>query len=152
VFFDADVNKPLTDLIYGDLGRELVLNEKIPWWELHNIYRIPAGIHRLLQQKFYNGKYWHFYSLQLKCHKMFNAKEEGQYLKAFFYTDKMIVLVCKNGQLQLIQTFEYHDSKDVVYNLLNCCHQLNMNQDEIILELSGLIEKQSTYTTIANIL
>ena len=74
---------------------------------------------------------------------MFNAKEEGQYLKAFFYTDKMIVLVCKKGQLQLIQTFEYHDSKDVAYNLLNCCHQLNMNQDEVVLELTGLIEKQS---------
>jgi hypothetical protein len=142
-FFNTDANKPLTDLIYGDLGKELILNEKIPWWEMHNIYRIPAGVHRLLQQKFYNGKYWHFYSLQLKCHKMFNAKEEGQYLKTFFYSDKMIVLVSKNGQLQLMQTFEYHDSKDVAYNLLNCCHQLGMNQDQIVLELIGLIEKQS---------
>ena len=48
--FDADTNGPLTELIYGDLGKELILNEKIPWWELHNIYRIPAGVHRLLQQ------------------------------------------------------------------------------------------------------
>jgi len=142
-FFDTDTKTPLTNLIYGDVSKELVLEEKIPWWGLYNIYRIPAGVHRLLQQKFPNGKYWHFYSLQLKCHKMFNIKEEAQYLKAFFYADKMIALACKSGELQLIQTFQYHDSKDVAYNLLNCCQQLNMSQEEIKLELSGLIEKQS---------
>ncbi len=142
-FFNASGNKALTDLVYGDLNRDIILNEKIPWWELHNVYRIPSGVHRLLQQKFSAGKYWHFYSLQLKCYKMFTAKEEGQYLKVFFYTDKMIVLACKNGQLQLIQTFAYQDAKDVVYNLLNCCHQLKFVQEEVNVELSGLIERQS---------
>ena len=142
-FYHSEANKPLTELVYGDLSKELVLNEKIPWWELHNVYRIPTGVHRLLQQKFHDGKYWHFYSLQLKCHKMFNEKEQEQFLKLFFYSDKMIVIICRNGILQLIQTFSYQDSKDVAYHLLNCCHQLNLNQETIIMELSGLIERQS---------
>ncbi|HTQ66656.1 MAG TPA: DUF3822 family protein [Puia sp.] len=142
-FYDNATNKTLTELIYGDLNNELVLSEKIPWWELHNVYRIPKGVHNLMQQKFSSGKYWHFYSLQLKCHKMFTSKEAPQYLKTFFYTDKMIVMICKGGQLQLIQTFAYQDSKDAAYNLLNCCEQLHLKQEEVVVDLAGLIERKS---------
>ncbi|MEJ0079851.1 MAG: DUF3822 family protein [Puia sp.] len=64
-------------------------------------------------------------------------------MKAFFYPDKMVVMVCKAGQLQLIQHFDYTDSKEVLYNLLNICHQLNLNREELVLEISGMIEKKS---------
>ena len=142
-FFSADMTKPVTDLIYGDLSQDLVLEEKIPWFEFHNVYRVPLKIHFLMQEKFPSARFWHFYSLQLKCFKMFTAKEEPAYMKVFFYPDKMCVMVCKSGQLQLIQHFGYQDSKDVVYNLVNCCHQLNMNREETVLELAGMVEKKS---------
>jgi len=142
-FFSFDINRAITDLVYGNLGKGLILNEKIPWWELHNVYRIPASIHRLMEQKFHTGRYWHLYSLQLKCHKMFTAKEEPQFLKTLFYADKMILLAFRNGQLLLSQTFSYQDAKDVAYHLLNCCAQLGMSQEELLLEVSGLIERQS---------
>ncbi|PWT77766.1 MAG: hypothetical protein C5B59_03115 [Bacteroidetes bacterium] len=141
--FHPDLNQPLTDLVYGNLDKGLVINEKIPWWEFENVYRIPANLHKLMQQKFSSGKFWHFYSLQLKCHKMFTAKEENQLMKVFFYSDKMIVMVCRNGQLELFQSFSYQDSNDVAYNLLNCARQLRMEQEEISLQLSGLIEMKS---------
>ncbi len=143
ILFNADLNKPLTDLVYGSLNRDLLLSEKIPWWELHNVYRTPAAVHRILQQKFSAGKHWHFYSLLLKCHKMFTAKEEEQFIKAIFYTDRMVLLAFRNGQLLLAQTFGYLDAKDVAYYLLNTCSQLGMVQDEVVLEVSGFIEKQS---------
>jgi hypothetical protein len=142
-FFSADMTRPVTDLIYGNLSHDLVMDEKIPWFEFHNVYRVPARIHFLMQEKFQTARYWHFYSLQLKCFKMFTAKEEAAYMKVFFYPDKMLVMVCKSGQLQLIQHFAYQDSKDVLYNLLNCCHQLHMNREELVLEISGMIEKKS---------
>jgi hypothetical protein len=142
-FFSAGMTKPVTDLIYGNLSNDLVLDEKIPWFEFHNVYRVPARIHFLMQEKFERARFWHFYSLQLKCFKMFTAKEEPAYMKAFFYPDKMVVMVCKGGQLQMIQHFDYQDSKDVLYNLLNCCHQLEMKREELVLEISGMIEKKS---------
>ena len=74
---------------------------------------------------------------------MFTSKEAPQYLKTFFYTDKMIVMICKGGQLQLIQTFAYQDSKDAAYNLLNCCEQLHLKQEEVVVDLAGLIERKS---------
>jgi hypothetical protein len=143
-FFSADMTKPVTDLIYGDLSHDLVMDEKIPWFEFHNVFRVPAKIHFLMQEKFQEARYWHFYSLQLKCFKMFTAKEETAFMKVFFYPEKIIVMVCKSGQLQLIQHYGYQDSKDVLYILLNCCHQLEMNREELVLELSGMIEKKST--------
>lgn len=142
-FFSADMTRPLTDLIYGNLSQDLVLDEKIPWFEFHDVYRVPAKIHFLMQEKFQHARYWHFYSLQLKCFKMFTAKEEPAFMKVFFYPDKMVVMVCKGGQVQLIQHFTYQDSKDVLYHLVNCCHQLNLNRQEMVLELCGMIEKKS---------
>ena len=105
--------------------------------------RVPAQVHFLMQEIFQEARYWHFYSLQLKCYKMFTAKEEAAFMKVFFYPDKMVLMVAKSGQLQLIQHFTYQDSKDVLYNLLNCCHQLNLSREELVLELSGMVERKS---------
>ena len=143
-YFSDDCARPLTSLIYGDLSKDLVLDEKIPWFEFHNVYRVPVKLHYLMQEKFPNARFWHFYSLQLKCYKMFTAREEPLFLKVFFYPDQMQVIVCKSGQLQLIQHFSYQDSKDVLYNLLNCCHQLGLTREAVILELSGMIERRSS--------
>ena len=142
-YFSADITRPVTDLIYGNLNGDLVLDEKVPWFEFHNVYRVPSGVHYLMQEKFQSARFWHFYSLQLKCYKMFTAKEEASYIKAFFYPDKMIVMAFKSGQLQVIQHFTYQDSKDVVYHLLNCCTQLELDKQELVLEISGMIEKNS---------
>ena len=84
------MTRPVTDLIYGNLSQDLVLDEKIPWFEFHNVYRVPPRIHFLMQEKFQTARFWHFYSLQLKCYKMFTAKEEPAFLKVFFYPDKMV--------------------------------------------------------------
>jgi hypothetical protein len=142
-YFSADMTRSVTDLIYGNLSQDLVLDEKVPWFEFHNVYRVPAKIHFLMQEKFQEARYWHYYSLQLKCFKMFTAKEEPVYMKVFFYPDKMVVMVLKSGQLQLIQHFMYLDSKDVLYHLLNCCQQLGLGREELVLEISGMIEKKS---------
>ena len=142
--FAMDSYKELVDLVYGNLDQNLVLREKIPWWEFHNVYRIPIEAHRLLQKKFSAGRYWHFYSLQLKCHKMFSARQIEQLVKVFFYPDKIIVFIVIGSKLQLIQSFFYHDAKDVAFHLLNCCEQLHLSQELLILELSGLIEQDST--------
>jgi hypothetical protein len=142
-FFNNDMNRELTDLVYGSLEKGVICSEKIPWWELYNVYRLPNGVYDFLRERFTGAKCWHAYSLLLKSHKMFNAKEGHDALKVIFYTDKIIVLAFKKGQLQLIQTFIYQDVKDVVYHLLNCCQQVNLPANELALELSGLVDKHS---------
>jgi len=142
-YFSSEVNKSFSNLVYGDLHPELMLTEKIPWWDLYNVFRIPSEVHAALQQRFSTGKYWHFYSLQLKSHKMFNSREELEHMKVIFYTDKLVVIILKEGRLQLIQTFPYQDAKDAVYHLLNCCQQLHLNQDSMKVEISGMVDRNS---------
>lgn len=145
--FSMDTNKEMTEIIHGNLQKGLILSEKIPWWELFNVYRIPQDLHKLLQQQFTAGKYWHYYSLLLKSYKMFDSKEEADCIKVIFYADKMIAMVLKKGKIQLMQTFHYQDSKDVAYHLLNCCHQLGIRQEEVSLLVGGLIDRQSALST-----
>ncbi|MBS1915991.1 MAG: DUF3822 family protein [Bacteroidetes bacterium] len=146
-FFSQDSVKDITDLVHGNLHRGTIFNEKIPWWELYNVYRVSSDIDLLFRQKFSAAKTWHAYSLLLKSYKMFHAKENPLRMNAVFYEDRMIVSLFKNSKLQLIQTFVYQDRKDVLYHLLNCCKQFNINTEEVMLELSGLIDKQSALFT-----
>ena len=146
-FFSLPINKQLTELVYGDLPRGLILNEKIPWWDIHNVYRIPVEVHEFLLQKFRTGKYWHYYSLLLKSFKMFNAKEMPEIIKVNFFSSSMVVMIFRNEQLQLIQTFPFTDSRDVSYHLLNCSRLLMLNLQDVMVQVAGLVDRQSAIYT-----
>lgn len=145
--FTMDTNRDIIDTLHGNLNKGLILTEKIPWWELFNVYRISPDIHHLLQQQFTAGKYWHYYSLMLKSYKMFDAADQEDIIKVIFYADKMVALVVRNGKVHLVQTFLYQDTKDVVYHLLNCCRQMGISQEEVRLLVGGLIDRQSALST-----
>jgi hypothetical protein len=141
--FTMDTNREIIDTLHGDLEKGLILTEKIPWWELFNVYRIRPDLHQLLQQTFSAGKYWHYYSLMLKSYKMFDSTENESCIKVIFYADKMVTLVIRDGKPLLVQTFPYQDTKDVAYHLLNCCRQLGLEQEGVRLLVGGLIDRQS---------
>jgi hypothetical protein len=141
--FTMDTNREIIDTLHGNLQKGLILTEKIPWWELFNVYRISPDLHHLLQQSFTAGKYWHYYSLLLKSYKMFDSSDKDDCIKVIFYADKMVALVIREGKVHLMQTFPYHDTKDVAYHLLNCCHQLGIDQSAVRLLVGGLIDRQS---------
>ena len=145
--FTMDTNREIIDTLHGNLQKGLILTEKIPWWELFNVYRISPDLHTLLQQTFTAGKYWHYYSLLLKSYKMFDSAEKESCIKVIFYADKMVALIIKEGRPVLMQTFFYHDTKDVAYHLLNCCQQLGLDQEEVRLLVGGLIDRQSALST-----
>jgi hypothetical protein len=148
--FTMDTNREIIDTLHGDLEKGLILTEKIPWWELFNVYRIKPDLHQLLQQTFSAGKYWHYYSLMLKSYKMFDSTEQETCIKVIFYADKMVLLVIREGRPVLVQTFPYHDTKDVAYHLLNCCRQLGLDQEGVKLLVGGLIDRQSALSTELN--
>jgi hypothetical protein len=141
--FTMDTNRDIIDTIHGNLNKGLILTEKIPWWELFNVYRISPDLHTLLQNSFTAGKYWHYYSLLLKSYKMFDSTDPEDCIKVIFYSDKMVALVVRNGKVQLVQTFLYQDTKDVLYHLLNCSRLLGLGQENVKLLVGGLIDRKS---------
>jgi hypothetical protein len=145
--FSMDNNREMIDTLHGNLPKGLILTEKIPWWELFNVYRISPDLHSLLQHSFTAGKYWHYYSLLLKSFKMFDSNDPEDCIKVIFYSDKMVALFVRNGKVQLVQTFLYQDTKDVIYHLLNGCRQLGLDQESVKLLVGGLIDRQSSLST-----
>ena len=41
--FTIDANREIIDTLHGNLKKGLILTEKIPWWDLFNVYRISPG-------------------------------------------------------------------------------------------------------------
>ena len=65
-------------------------------------------------------------------------------LSVDFGSNYFRVLVKSGGQIKLIQTYQYKTPLDVVYFLLKICYEFNLDQTEVHLILSGLLEKNSS--------
>ena len=126
-------------VIYGINDKSIVKSSHIHQWKLHSVFRIPQYLHELLSHKFGEGKSWHNYSVQLKS----IPEEEVDTLLVDFRTDEISVIVLKKNILQLAQTFTYAVPADVLYYLLKICGQFSLSQQDVKVELSGLIEKDS---------
>jgi len=140
--FSAVQNVPMMELVNGDLKRGTILSERIQGQEIYNVFRVPTGVHKLLQQKFSNGKYWHYYSLHAEAiHKVHTSATDSLWVT--FYTHHMIVVAFAEQQLQLIQSFEYQHSEDAAYYLLTVCNQYSLSPLEIPLYVEGMIDRDS---------
>jgi hypothetical protein len=141
-FYHHDANRDLMDLLFGNLKKGLVLSEKWDNADLHTLYRIPASVHSLMQQKFSAGKYWHLYTLWLSSLEK-SKQEDPENIHLVFTADRVLTAIFKNGQLQLLQSFSYTTPEDVVYHLLHCCEKLSLSQDDCLLHISGYIDEDS---------
>lgn len=144
--FDIGMNKSITELLFGNAFKGLILSEKIPAWDVYNVYRIQREIHGILQQKFSGGRYWHYYSILLSAIDK-ETEMPAYLLQCIFYPEKFVVAFFKGKQLQLMQTYQYETPEDVSYFLLKICHQFNATQENLKLIVSGLIEQQSALFT-----
>jgi hypothetical protein len=125
--------------MYGSDIQNVVVAENIGELNLYNVYRLPAKLHKDLQVKFMNGNVWHFYTMILKS---YTVKSPSSML-VDFKTDSFSVVVFKESKLVLTQTFSYTTPEDILYYLLKTCHQLDISQKQVMVTLSGLIEKDS---------
>ena len=145
-YFDLGMNKSITELLFGNASKGLILSEKIPAWDVYNIYRVQRDLHGLLQQKFSGGRYWHYYSILLSCIDRRSELPENL-LQCTFYPEKFVIAFLKGNRLQLLQTFQYETPEDVSYYLLKVCRQFEATQENLRLQVGGLIEQQSALFT-----
>jgi hypothetical protein len=83
--------------------------------------------------------------------KIYNGFVAPDQIDIHFNTEYFIVLVKKNKQAQLVQTYSYKTPLDVVYYLLKICYEFQIKQPEVFVIVSGLIDKDSNmYTELHN--
>jgi hypothetical protein len=141
-FFNVNINADMSILMQGDLNKGLRLSEKIPGYDLYNVFHVPAELHQLFKEKYRGNKYWHYYSWWMKCSQaqLLPAQESMQVV---FYPSFILVAVVKNKQLQLVQQLRYHTAEDVAYHLLNICTQFQLTPASVHMRLAGMIDASS---------
>ena len=145
-YFDIGMNKSFTDLLFGNAFKGQILSEKIPDWDVYNVYRIHREIHGVLKQRFSAGRYWHYYSILLSAIDR-NKELQGMVVHCVFYPEKFVIALFKGRNLQLLQTYQYETPEDVSYYLLKIRNQLATSEEDMKLVVCGLIEKQSALFT-----
>lgn len=141
-YYHPEINDSISRLMYGEDGSELVFREQIKDTDMHNVYRVPKEIHSMLKEKFTGSQYWHIYTLMLLSPDVKQHSTENN-IHTVFYHDHFIAAYFANNGLQLIQTFHYQTPEDAAYYLLLICRQFNINQKDMSLTVSGLIDSQS---------
>jgi Protein of unknown function (DUF3822) len=122
----------------------IIFSEPVHQLAMQNEYCVPGSVHEWMKNKFRGARYYHQYSLMMKC--MGNEEGESR-LILDFRTDEFVLLATRNGAFQLAQTFSYTTPDDVLYYLLKTCNQFSLSQQDVRVQLSGLIDKQSVLYT-----
>ena len=141
-YFNMDLNKDILQLLHGDMNKGMVFSEKIPNSDTYNIFRIPLELHDFFEARFPACKYWHYYSLWLKCIQ-WPGDENNEKASVVFYPNVIIVAVIVGGSLQVIQAMEYQTAEDVIYHMLNIYSRFGLKQEETVLEISGMVVRNS---------
>ena len=133
-------NRQLLETGYGITEYDEVFCENISNWQIHNTYAVPAEIHHWAIQTFSRAKFAHQYSVAIKT---LTAIDEQAQLSVDFRSEDFTVLVSKDNELKLAQTFPYSSPSDVIYYLLNCCNAFELPGESTRVSISGLVDKES---------
>ncbi len=140
-YFDMDHAAAMLELVYGDAARTALLYDAIPAHNLYSVYRVPIALKNVFN-------HWFPFSIQNHQAAVLINVEKGNrnLLYCHFYPGLVTVLLRKNGQLQLVQNFEFVTPEDAVYHLLNVCHSFEA-APQTNLMLSGMIDTNSNLYT-----
>jgi Protein of unknown function (DUF3822) len=141
VFYKPEESQALLNTMYGVLPGTHIISERIAEWQLYNTYAISAEVQQWVNKKFPAAQFWHQYSLGIK---KINAADSGGCLLVDFRENDFTLLAANSSRLLLAQSFSYTTPDDIVYYLLKTCRQFSLLQKEVQLQLSGLIDKQSS--------
>ena len=134
---DETQDENVLNLVHGDLQtNEQLFKEVIRGRDIYNVFRISSSVIEVLQKQFPGASNKHQYSVLLEENVTGKNK-----LSLIFYGQKMVASLIKNGEHQLINSFNYNNPQDVAYTILNICQQFDVPHIDV--EVSGLLEKRS---------
>jgi hypothetical protein len=129
----------LLDPVY-DLPLQKQLNDAINEWQISAVYSLPLKVYEQLVTKYPSASIFHTYTTALRINNGFVAENQ---VDVQISTQQFRVLVKKENQIQLAQTYSYRSPLDVVYFLLKICYELGLDQSSVFVVLSGLVEQDS---------
>lgn len=136
----------LLNAIY-EAPEQKYLNDAIAEWQIAVSYSIPLPVHQLITEAFPSAQFFHAYTPAIKIYNGFVADQ----ISIHFTQQHFRIFVKKGQQLQLAQTYFYKTPLDVIYYLLKITTEFEMENAEIVLIISGLVdEKSAMYDELHN--
>ncbi len=140
-FFREDLSEAFTQMIFGnEMGvqcqSELVADKVF-------LFDIPQDWAQTMLHHFPAASFHHKYS------RLFSNWSEGRdrapetFLHAMFYQQHFILVVVKQQNIHLLNSFSYSTPEDALYHLLNVCERLGIDKNVTPVFVSGLIDPES---------
>jgi hypothetical protein len=112
-----------------------------------NVYRFKSVITDYIKDRFEISKTRHTTSRLLEKWMLIKNMPDVL-MNVVFYESSFIAVVFKEGQLQLMRCYQYQVAEDVVYHWLNLIKQLELNPEELIIRISGVVDIPSPLHTL----
>ncbi len=125
-------NEMLLDKLFGNMEDSAVAADIVSEKNICNVYRMPAVLHKTLVEQFPVASFHHYYSLLIRQ----GMKGEG--MKLVFNNESFTVMFTRNEMLQLIQTYPYESTADVLYHLKNI--QTRFSAGNVALQAAGVVD------------
>jgi hypothetical protein len=125
----------------GNKGSHLnTVAELVNGWQVYNVYAVEKEMQEWVTGKFPTARCRHQYSLAIT---KISAVDSGC-LAIDFRTATFSVIITRGSNLLLAQTYEYSTPEDVLYYLLKSCQHNSLSQQDVKVQLTGLIDRQSS--------
>ncbi len=137
---NATASEEYLNLVYGNTQKSIIKYDlfqgNVPFVTL---YRIKQAVMDLLNRNFLLFNAQHVYTNILN-HVMSRQDLPFLFMKLIIYCHHAILVFVKDGQLQLIQNFQYQSQDDLLYYSLNVVEQSGFSALQTQLEISGFID------------
>jgi hypothetical protein len=137
-FVNTTTTTEMLNLVYGEDSESITRSDLVHQLNLQNIYRVPRPVEDVVANLYPNATHWHLYSILSGANK-----SKGNQLYCIFSTSHLMVQLIKNGQLQVIQQFEYKSPEDAAYFILSVCQQFEATLNDVEVVLNGMIDEDS---------
>lgn len=135
-FIENEKQQIIDKLFVPDITRicfqELCLGKNIK-----NVYSVPSAFHNWLIEKYPSGKFAHSTSCQI-------VNNSASTLNCIIYSSSIKLVFFREGQLQIVQYFNYTKPLDICYHLLNVAERFDIAPVDFKLTLSGMVDVSSS--------
>jgi len=138
--FNKEIAVDYLNLVCGEDHQAKVHFEHLPIEPgIMNVFRVDDNWRNHISENFNKVTFHHTYSNIIKGLRGIDDLP-ASFISVNFYNTFFTAVVMKDGKFNLIQSFVYGNSEDVLYHLLNVATQFQLVSDEIILQISGLVD------------
>lgn len=117
--------------------------------EINNVYVPYINLNNYLLDQFESFDYKHFSTILLERLLALSKNKKETQVFVHFSAEKFEIVVLKNQQLLLFNSFNYTTKEDFIYYLLFTVEQLQLNPEYFNLSLLGAISEGDDFFEIA---